>query len=104
MASKYQERNTVFPERVVKGKTVEHLRGLRESFLNMSKRRGKAPGTGGLRCEFNQILGELLGDEHMVLLEEFGLRYLHGELQAWFYTFGLQCKLFHFSKLRIETQ
>ena len=47
MASKYPERSTTFPDRVIKGRTVENLRGLRESLLNMSKRRGKAPGTGG---------------------------------------------------------
>ena len=72
MATKYPERSTVFPATVVKGRTVEHLRGLRESFLKMSKRRGKAPGTGGLRGEFLQVLGELLGDEHMGMLEDFG--------------------------------
>ena len=71
MAAKYPERSTAFPARVVKGRTVEHLRGLRENFLNMSKRRGKAPGTGGLRGEFLQVLGELLGDEHMGMLEDF---------------------------------
>ena len=61
----------------------------RDSFQNMSKRRGKAPGTGGLRGEFIQVLGELLEDEQMRLLQDFGLRYLHGELQAWFYTVWL---------------
>ena len=55
----------------------------------MSKRRGEAPGTGGTRAEFIQVLGEMLGEEHMRLFETFGLRYLHGELQPWFYVVWL---------------
>ena len=85
MTAKYSVRETAFPVRVIKGRTIEHMRGLKDSLKNMSKRRGKAPGTGGLRSEFLQVLGELLSDDHTRLLEDFGLRYLHGELQAWFY-------------------
>ena len=36
----------------------------------------------GIKGEFIQVVGELLGYEQMRLLEDFGLRYLHGELQA----------------------
>ena len=89
MLSNYPQRNRDIPVRVVKGKTVENLNGLRERFKSMSKRRGKAPGTGGMRAEFIQVLGEMLGEEHMRLFETFGLRYLHGELQPWFYVVWL---------------
>ena len=55
----------------------------------MSNASGTAPGTGGLRCEFLHVLGDQLGDHHMRLLQDFGMRYLHGELQPWFYVVWL---------------
>ena len=71
--------------------------------LNMSKRRGKAPGTGGFRGEFLQVLGDLLEEEHMRLLEDFGLRYLHGELQAWFYIVWLTVQTVPLFKTKDKT-
>ena len=62
---------------------AENLNGLRESLLQLE--RGKSPGAGGLRPEFLFILAEMMTEAQMDLFEEFGMRYLGGELPPWFY-------------------
>ena len=42
-------------------------------------------GTGGLRPEYLTCLAEIWSDEDMAKLEEFGMRYLNGQLPTWFY-------------------
>ena len=65
------------------GKPVESLHGLRDSLLNLE--RGKSCGTGGLKAEYLVVLAEMMTDQQMVMFEEFGMKYLGGELPAWFY-------------------
>ena len=55
----------------------------RQSFLDLEG--GKSPGTKGLRSEYLTVLGEIMDDEQMSLVEDFGMRYLGGTLPAWFY-------------------
>ena len=81
--TKYPDRGRPLPETVAWGKPVDNLKGLRESLLQLE--RGKSPGTGGLRSEFLIVLAEFMTDQQMESFENFGLRYLCGELPAWFY-------------------
>ena len=60
------------------------MKGLRSALLNVKK--GGSPGTGGLRAEYLVTLAETLDEAQMGLLEEFGLRYLQGQLPNWFYS------------------
>jgi hypothetical protein len=83
MASKYPERYKELPARVVRGRPVQDLKGLREALGKTGRRR--APGTGGLRAEFLHVLAECLQGPYMRLLEDWGLRFLQGELPPWFY-------------------
>jgi hypothetical protein len=62
---------------------VEGLGGLREDLSNLE--RGIAPGCGGLRNEFLKVLALKMSQEQMQLLEQFGVKYLNGELPEWFY-------------------
>ena len=61
------------PDSVVKWRPVENLRGLRDALLN-------------LRPEYLTTLAEVLDANGMTLLEDFGLRYLQGDMPAWFYS------------------
>ena len=81
--SKYPARGRPLPETISLGKPVEGLRDLRESLLQLE--RGKSPGTGGLRAEFLVVLAEMMTEQQMEMLEEFGMKYLSGDLPAWFY-------------------
>ena len=60
------------------------LRRLRESLLGMES--GNSPGSGGLGGEYLTVLGEMMNEEHMDVLGEFGIRYLWGTLPVWFYS------------------
>ena len=82
MASKYPARARELPDQVPMGQAVHNLRGLREGMKGLRKR--TAPGSGGLRPEFLIVLGEKLEAYHMALLEDWGMRYLQGELPPWF--------------------
>ena len=79
---KYPERGRPLPETVSYGKPLENLKGLRESLLQLE--RGKSPGSGGLRSEFLVVLAEMMTDAQMDLFENFGMKYLCGELPDWF--------------------
>ena len=79
---KYPERGRPLPDNVGWGRPVENLRGLRESLLSLE--RGKSPGSGGLRAEFLVILAEMMTEQQMNMFEEFGMKYLCGDLPAWF--------------------
>ena len=81
--AKYPDRKVVLPATVTKDSPVENLKGLRESLLSL--RKGVSPGTGGLRPEFLITLAEVMDPTQMSLLEDFGMRYLSGDLPAWFY-------------------
>ena len=80
---KYPDRGRDTPVRVEKRQCVEGLGGLREDLQNLE--RGVAPGCGGLRNEFLKVLADKMSAEQMQLLESFGVNYLNGELQDWFY-------------------
>ena len=81
--SKYPARKQVIPTNIPKQCPVDNLRGLRDTLLAL--RRGKSPGAGGLRPEFLKALAEVFEPGQMALLEDFGLRYLRGDLPAWWY-------------------
>ena len=87
MRSKYPSREINLPYNVTKGKCIDNLKGLREALLALDK--GVAPGIGGLRPEFLLVLGEKMEEQQMHLLEQFGLKYLHGDLPEWFYVVWL---------------
>ena len=75
---KYPERGRVCPPRVEKRQCVEGLGGLRDDLSNLE--RGVAPGCGGLRNEFLTVLGLKMNQEQMQLMEQFGVKYLNGDL------------------------
>ena len=87
VAAKYPARGRPLPDKVPKGQPVEHLRGLRDRLKALLP--GSAPGCGGMRPEFLRVLGESMEEEDMILLEEFGLAYLQGDLPKWFYPIWL---------------
>ena len=82
LREKYPDRVRDLPGRVEKGYCVDGFKGLREDLLGLEK--GVAPGTGGLRNEYLNVLGERMTNVQMNLLEGFGLRYVRGELPEWF--------------------
>ena len=84
LQSKYPSRGHNLPDRVLKGQPVDNLRGLREALKKLE--RGVAPGCGGLRSEYLVLLGEKMSSEGFQLLEDFGMKYLTGDLPAWFFT------------------
>ena len=83
LRAKYPARGRPLPERVVRGQCIDNLAGLRESILQLEP--GISPGTGGMKAEFLIVLAQRLDDEEIGLLEDFGMRYLKGELPSWFY-------------------
>ena len=82
MKSKYIVRGRELPSSVPRGQCVDNLRSLRSRLLSLHP--GTAPGSGGFRPEFLIALAELWEDDQMRLLEEFGMRYLAGDLPPWF--------------------
>ena len=87
MDSKYPPREIEMPARVVKGQAVSNLRALRESFKALMKR--KSPGAGGLRPEYLQVVGEKSEADRMHLLQNWGIRFLQGDMPCWFYVVWL---------------
>ena len=81
--AKYPDRGRELPRTVTRGQPVDNLKGLRQSFIDLEG--GKSPGTGGLRSEYLTVLGEMMDEEPMSLVEDFGMRCLGGLLPAWFY-------------------
>ena len=71
------------PLTVEKGQAVDNLKGLRENLKQLKG--GVSPGCGRLRPEYLVVLGEKMEREEMELLEEFGMKYLQGDLPPWFY-------------------
>ena len=87
LKDKYPARGRDLPERVERGQAVDNMKGLRESLLQLKG--GVAPGSGGLRPEYLVVLAEKMEREEMDLLEEFGMKYIRGDLPAWFYVVWL---------------
>ena len=85
--AKYPVRGRPLPDRVLKGQPVSSLRGLRESLQSLLP--GSSPGSGGMRPEFLQTLAFKMSEEEMLLLEDFGSKYLSGDLPHWFYAVWL---------------
>ena len=83
MEAKYPERGHPLPTEVSRGQCVDNLRGLRGVLLDLNA--GVSPGTGGMGPEYLTCLAEVWGEEQMDLLEQFGLRYLTGQLPPWWY-------------------
>ena len=83
MEQKYPERGIPLPASVSRGQCVDNLRGLRDVLLDLQG--GVSAGTGGMKPEYLTCLSEVWGDEQMSLLEQFGLRYLTGQLPLWWY-------------------
>ena len=87
VAAKYPPRGRPLPARAPKGQPVEHLRSLRDCLKALQP--GSSTGCGGMRPEFLRVLGDYMEEEDMVLLEEFGMSYLQGDLPKWFYPLWL---------------
>ena len=87
VGAKYPERKIEFPSTVPKDSPVDNLRDLKDSLLSLKN--GVSPGAGGLRPEFLKSLAEVMEPAQMSYLEDFGMRYLRGELPPWFYTVWL---------------
>jgi hypothetical protein len=83
LESKYPSRGRPLPDKVTREQCVDNLAGLRESLLALEP--GISPGTGGMKSEYLTVLAQRLEDQEMELLEEFGMKYLKGDLPAWFY-------------------
>ena len=87
LSAKYPEGEGEMPEELPKSSPIEHLRGLRETLLGLDKT--TSPGTGGLRPKFLVTMAELMDANQMAQLEDFGLRYVRGDLPHWFYAVWL---------------
>ena len=83
MSAKYPERGAALPAEVPRGQCVDNLRGLGEELLSLKA--GVSPGTGGMRPEFLTCMVECWEEEDMGRLEDFGMRYLAGDLPVWWY-------------------
>ena len=83
MAAKYPDRGAPLPPSVTRGQCIDSLRGLKDVLLGLEA--GKSAGTGGLKPEYLTCLAEVWGEEDMSKLEEFGMRYLAGQLPPWWY-------------------
>ena len=90
LREKYPESLRPLPDKK-KADPIPSLGGLRQSLIKLKA--GVSPGCGGLRQEYLSLLGLKLKDEGMARTEEFGMRYLQGDLPPWFYTCWLtvQC-------------
>ena len=91
VAAKYPPRGRPLPAKVPKGQPVEHLRALRDRLKALLP--GSSPGCGGMRPEYLRLIGEFMEEDDMVLLEDFGLSYLQGDLPSGFTHSGSQSKL-----------
>ena len=80
LQSKYPARGRPLPARVSRGQCVDNLAGLRDSLLKLEP--GVLPGTGGMKAEYLTVLAQRMEDEEMAMMEEFGMKYLNGELPA----------------------
>ena len=83
MTDKYPDRGDPMPPTVTKGQCVDSLHGLKDVLLGLEG--GMSSGTGGLRPEYLTCLSEIWGEDDMGKLEEFGMRYLNGQLPTWWY-------------------
>ena len=83
MAAKYPERGIPLPASVPRGQCVDSLYGIKDVLIGLEG--GMSPGTGGLRPEYLTCLAEVWSQEDMAKLEEFGMRYLNGQLPTWWY-------------------
>ena len=83
MEVKYPHRGHPLPSSVFRGQCVDNLRGLRQALLDLNP--GVSPGTGGMRPEYLTCLAEVWREDQMNLLEQFGMRYLSGNLPPWWY-------------------
>ena len=59
---------------------MDNLSGLRDSLLSLKG--GVSPGTGGMRNKYLTCLAEVWEGADMMLLEQFGMRYLTGHWTA----------------------
>ena len=78
MKAKYPVGGYELPLSITKGQCVDNLTGLREVLLDLSP--GVSPGTGGMRPEYLICLADVWEDWQMERLEQFGIRYLSGQL------------------------
>ena len=83
MADKYPDRGAPISNTVTRGQCVDSLHGLKDILLDLEG--GMSTGTGGLRPEYLTCLAETWGEEDMSKFEEFGMRYLTGQLPRWWY-------------------
>ena len=83
MEQKYPDRGIPLPDSVSRGQCIDNLRGLSDVLLGLQG--GVSPGTGGMRNEYLTCLAETWGEQQMTLLEDFGMRYLNGQLPPWWY-------------------
>ena len=83
LREKYPPRHRQLPDRVRREDPLTSLSGLRESLINMKG--GVSPGCGGLCQEYLTVLGCHLNQEAMQHMEDFGMKYLRGNLPPWFY-------------------
>ena len=83
LKSKYPGRVVKVSDSVAQAEPLLHLKGLHQSLKALDK--GVSPGTGGLRPEYLVTLAEVMDGGKMSFLEEFGLKYLGGQLPPWFY-------------------
>ena len=84
---KFPVREENMPASVPKVNPIESFSSLRESLLSLEP--GKSPGSGGMRPEYLQVLGERMEDEEIALLEQFALTYTSGAHPDWFYRLWL---------------
>ena len=82
VAAKYPPRRRPLPDRVPRGQAVEHMRQLRDNLKALQA--GSSPGCGGMRPEYLRVVGEVMEEADMNILEEFGMAYLRGDLPKWF--------------------
>ena len=83
LLAKYVDRTRDLPQSVSRGQCVDSLAGFREYLLELEP--GVAPGTGGMMNEFLICLAQVWNPEEMVLMQEFGMRYLTAQCPPWFY-------------------
>ena len=83
MEAKYPERVHPMPQAVTKGQCVDSLAGLKDLLLTLEG--GVSAGSGGMRPEYLTCLAEVWNPEQMSKLEDFGMRYLNGNLPMWWY-------------------
>ena len=83
MEDKYPPGRAPLPPTVTRGQCVDSLEGLKDVLLGLEG--GQSAGSGGLRPEYLTCLSEIWGEEEMGRLQDFGMRYLNGQLPTWWY-------------------